>query len=71
MSRPEIRIYTGNGEFIDREMNDEEYAQWLKDKADSDAKKAAEAEAEAKREALLNRLGITAEETGLLLKNNL
>jgi len=66
-NRPEVRIYTGNGEFIDREMNDEEYAQWLKDKAESDAKKAAAAEAETKRQALLDRLGITAEEARLLL----
>lgn len=66
-SRPEIRIYIGNGEFIDREMNDEEYAQWLKDKAESDAKKAAAAEAETKRQALLEKLGITEEEAKLLL----
>ena len=66
-NRPEVRIYTGNGEFIDREMNDEEYAQWLKDKAESDAKKAAAAEVEAKRQAVFERLGITAEEAEFLL----
>jgi len=66
-NRPEVRIYTGNGEFIDREMNDEEFAQWQKDKAESDARKAALAEAEAKKQALLDRLGITEEEAKLLL----
>jgi hypothetical protein len=25
MTKPEIRIYTGDGQFIDREMNDQEY----------------------------------------------
>ena len=66
-NRPQVRIYTGNGEFIDREMNDEEFEQWQKDKAESDAKKAAAAEAEAKRQAVFERLGITAEEAKLLL----
>lgn len=55
-NRPEVRIYTGNGEFIDREMNDDEFAQWQKDKAESDAKKAEAAEAEAKKEAALAKL---------------
>jgi hypothetical protein len=66
-NRPEVRIYTGNGEFIDRKMNDEEFAQWEKDKAESDAKKAAQIEADAKKQALFDRLGITAEEAKLLL----
>ena len=66
-NRPEVRIYTGNGEFIDREMNDDEFAKWQKDKAESDARKAALAEAEAKKQALLDRLGITEEEAKLLL----
>lgn len=66
MSRPIIEIVSAD-ETIRREMNDEEYAQALKDKAEVEAKIAAQAEAEAKRAALLNRLGITADEAKLLL----
>ena len=70
-NRPEVRIYTGNGEFIDREMNDEEYAQWLKDKAESDAREAAFAEVEvakANAQAKLAALGLTADEIAALSK---
>jgi len=67
MSRPQIRIYTGEGQFIDREMNDDEYAQYEKDQAES-AQRQAEAEAKAaQKAALLNRLGITEDEAKLLL----
>lgn len=67
MSRPEVRIYTGNGEFIDREMNDEEYAQHLIDFAESEKRKEI-ATAKAKtRAALLERLGLTEDEAKLLL----
>lgn len=55
------------GEIIEREMNDEEIAQLNKDIEDG-AKRKAEAEAKAsQRSALLNRLGITANEARLLL----
>ena len=66
MSRPIIEIVSAD-ETIRREMNDEEYAQALKDKAEAEAKIAEQAEAEAKRAALLNRLGISADEAKLLL----
>lgn len=67
MSRPIVRIYQGEGEFIDREMNDEEYNQHLKDIEQFEIKKAeAEAKATAKA-ALLERLGITQDEANLLL----
>ena len=67
MTKPIVRIYTGEGEFIDREMNDQEYTQYQKDQAEAEAKKAeADAKASAKA-ALLNKLGITAEEAQLLL----
>jgi FMN-dependent NADH-azoreductase len=59
------------GEVIDREFNEEELAQLDADIAASEAIEAAkEAEAAAKAEAkaaLLERLGITAEEASLLL----
>lgn len=67
MSRPMVRIYQGEGEFIDREMNDDEFAQYKLDVAARAAEKEAEeAKATAKAE-LLNKLGITAEEAALLL----
>jgi phosphopantetheinyl transferase (holo-ACP synthase) len=67
MNKPQIRIYTNNGEFIDREMNDAEYEQYTKDQAEFLAKREAELEATAKRQALFDKLGITEEEAKLLL----
>ena len=69
MKKPIVRIKTGSGidEFIDREMNDDEFAQY---KIDQAAEVIRQAEAEAKataKAALLDRLGITAEEAALLL----
>lgn len=66
-NRPEVRIYTGNGEFIDREMNDEEFDQWQKEVAAAEARKNAETQKQIKRQALLEKLGITEEEAKLLL----
>jgi hypothetical protein len=66
--RPMVRIHNvETDEVIDREMNDEEFAQW---QADQEATAIAKAEADAKaaqRQALLERLGITQEEAQLLL----
>lgn len=68
MSRPIIEIVSAEtGESIRREMNNEEYEQALKDKAEAQAKAEAQTEAEARRAALLDRLGITEEEAKLLL----
>ena len=64
MTRPIIRIYT-DGIPLDREMNDEEYAQHLKDLAQLEAEKNATVEAQAKREAALSKLaalGLTADD---------
>jgi hypothetical protein len=67
MSKPIIRIYQGDGQFIDREMNADEFKQYEKDQAADVARKAeVEAKATAKA-ALLSKLGITAEEAKLLL----
>jgi len=67
-TRPMIRIHnTETDEVIDREMNDEEFAQY---QAEENERLAAEAEAEAKataRAAILDRLGITADEAAILL----
>ena len=67
-TRPTIRIHnTQTNEVIDREMNDAEFAQY---EADQAAQATAQAEAQAKataRAAILDRLGLTAEEAALLL----
>ena len=67
-SRPMVRIHDlETNEVIDREMNDEEFAQW---EADQAAQAALQAEADAKaaqRQELLERLGITESEAQLLL----
>ena len=68
MTRPIIRIHNvETDEVIDREMNDQEFAAYQADQA---AQAAAQAEAEAKaaeRQAILDRLGLTADEAKLIL----
>ena len=64
-----IRIKTGSGidEFIDREMNDDEFAQY---KIDQAANATIQAEAEAKetaKAAILDRIGLTADELKTIL----
>ena len=68
MTRPMVRIHnTETNEIIDREMNDEEFAQYEVVKSQAEAKQA-EAEAQAQSKAdLLERLGITEDEAKLLL----
>lgn len=63
-----IRIHnTETDEVIDREMTAEEFAEWKENqKAFKTAEEQIKAETEAK-QALLDRLGITAEEAQLLL----
>jgi hypothetical protein len=67
-SCPMVRIHDlETNEIIDREMNDEEFAKY---EAQQQANAAAQAEAEAKaiaRAAILDRLGLTEEETAVLL----
>jgi signal-transduction protein with cAMP-binding, CBS, and nucleotidyltransferase domain len=67
-TRPMVRIHDlETNEVIDREMNDEEFSQY---EADQTARAEAQAEAEAKataRQAILDRLGLTAEEAALIL----
>jgi len=71
MTNPTIRIHNAEtGEIIDREMNDQEFTQYQADQA---VAQATQAEAEAKataRAAILDRLGISAEEAQLLLGGN-
>lgn len=55
------------GEVIEREMNAEELAQWEANKLQVQAEAQQKAEVSAKRQALLDKLGITEEEAKLLL----
>jgi hypothetical protein len=68
MTRPIVRIHDlSTDEVIDREMNDAEFAQHEADQAAQATQAAAEAAKAAEKEALLARLGITADEAKLLL----
>jgi len=67
MSRPLVTIYDADGTFVTREMNDDEYAQWQKDKAQAKAKQDEADAKETQRQAILDRLGLTADEAKLLL----
>lgn len=68
MTKPMVRIHNvETGEIVDREMNDDEFAQYEIDQANRQSKideQVAKAQAKA---ALLERLGITEEEAKLLL----
>lgn len=55
------------GEIIEREMTANELAQWEADKAAAEAIKTEVEAKEAARQALLHKLGITADEAKLLL----
>jgi hypothetical protein len=63
-----IKIHnTETNEVIEREMNDAEFAQYEADQAEAAERAEAEATKAAEKAALLERLGITAEEAKLLL----
>ena len=68
MTKPMVRIHdTETDEIIDREMTNAEFAQY---KADQAAQATAQAEAQAKaiaKAAILDRLGLTADELQVLL----
>ena len=57
-------------EIIEREMNDQEFAQYEADQATQNARQAELAAKESARQALLSKLGITQEEAQLLLGGN-
>lgn len=68
MTKPMVRIHnTETNEVIDREMNEDEFAQYELDKKESLARVKAEKTAADNKAALLAKLGITAEEAALLL----
>jgi hypothetical protein len=68
MTRPLVRIYDlSTDDITDREMNDAEFAQYQIDVAAAAERIAAETAKAAEKDALLSRLGITADEAKLLL----
>jgi hypothetical protein len=68
MAKPIIRIHnTETNEIIDREMTDNEFAQYEVDKAADLAKQAEVATKAVQRQAILDRLGLTSDEARLLL----
>lgn len=68
MPRPIIRIHDlSTDQIIDREMNDEEFSIYEKDREQFLADEAAESQRKAAKLALLERLGITTQEAELLL----
>jgi hypothetical protein len=67
-TRPMIRIHNmETNEVIDREMNDEEFAQYEADKAAQVAAELVTNQKAADKTALLAQLGITEEQAALLL----
>lgn len=67
-TKPLIRIHnTETNEIIDREMNDDEFAQYQADQAAQAAAKAEAETKEAERQAILDRIGISAEELKTIL----
>jgi F0F1-type ATP synthase membrane subunit b/b' len=67
MPKPMIRIYTTADEYIDREMTAAEYKVYQADQAEAETRKA---EAEAKvvaKQAILDRIGLTADELQTIL----
>jgi phosphopantetheinyl transferase (holo-ACP synthase) len=71
MTKPMIRIHnTETNEVIDREMTDVEFAAYEADQTAQAARQAELAAKESARQALLTKLGITAEEASLLLGGN-
>ena len=68
MTRPMVRIHDLETDtVVDREMNDAEFAQYEADQAAAEAQAAEAATKAAEKEALLARLGISADEAKLLL----
>lgn len=69
MTTPQITVFDlETGEEVTRDMTAEEAAQYEADNAKMNSEIAANAEAAAAKAALLERLGISAEEAALLLK---
>ncbi len=71
MTKPMIRIHDlSTDELIDREMTDEEFKQFQVSGVEIEAKKIADEAKTTAKAALLERLGITADEAKLLLSQH-
>ena len=66
MTKPQIRIYDGFN-FVDREMNDQELIAYELQQQEIEARKKAEADKLALKQATLAKLGLTADEVVALL----
>ena len=68
MTKPMVRIHNvQTDEIIDREMTDEEFAEYEADQLAKTKAAEAEAEKEAARSLVLEKLGLTSEELAALL----
>ena len=68
MTRPLMQIHnTQSGEVIEKEMNDEQFAQWKIDVLEAQQIKTEAQAKAAARQAILDRLGLSEEEARLLL----
>jgi len=68
MTNPMIRIHNvETGKIVDREMNDVEFAQYEAEQVNREVEKAEQVAKNEAKAALLDRLGITADEAALLL----
>jgi predicted metal-dependent HD superfamily phosphohydrolase len=66
-----IKIHNAEtNEVIEREMNAQELAQWEADNVAAQVEKETHAKSAAARQAILDRLGLTADEAALLLGAN-
>jgi len=68
MSKPTVRIHDmETGEVIDRVMTDAEHTEWQAQQAEAQAQAEAAAAKAAARQAVLDKLGLTANEAAALL----
>ena len=68
MANPIIRIHNSTtNEVIDRDMTDAEYVQYQIDKTKADANEIAKTAKDVARQAVLDKLGLTADEAQALL----
>ena len=68
MSKPKVRIHDmATGEVIDRVMTDAEHSEWQAQQAEAEAQAEASAAKVAARQAVLDKLGLTANEAAALL----
>jgi len=69
MSRPTVINHDVlTGEITEREMNDEEYAEWQAGQERINAEKAEQITKAAARQAVLNKLGLTADDLAALFE---